>query len=91
MRALFQIPRNPPPTLDRKDCPSLKQFISECLIKDFECRPTAQYLLSHPAMKKGAENAHQVRNFLSYFRCGNLFLKHSVFFFRGSFISRIRQ
>lgn len=60
MRALFQIPRNPPPKLDRNDCPSLKRFVAECLIKDFESRPTATRLLQHPAMKKGAENAHMV-------------------------------
>lgn len=60
MRALFQIPRNPPPTLDRADCPNLRQFVSECLIKDFECRPTAEYLLTHPAMKKAVINEQLV-------------------------------
>lgn len=60
MRALFQIPRNPPPFLDRNDCPNLKQFVSDCLVKDFESRPTAAQLLNHPAMKIGIENAHVV-------------------------------
>lgn len=60
MRALFQIPRNPPPFLDRNDCPNLKQFVADCLVKDFESRPTAAQLLNHPAMKIGIENAHVV-------------------------------
>jgi myosin III len=50
MRALFQIPRNPPPTLTRPEyfSPLLSDFIAECLVKDFEQRPFAKELLSHP-------------------------------------------
>lgn len=75
MRALFQIPRNPPPKLDRNDCPLLKQFVANCLIKDFECRPNAAQLLNHPAMLRGAEYASIVR-----IGCKNLFTptNHSV-------------
>ena len=50
MRALFQIPRNPPPTV--KDPTAWSQvyldFISECLVKDFEERPTMSELAEHP-------------------------------------------
>ena len=65
MRALFQIPRNPSPKLDRTDCPWLRQFVTECLIKDFESRPTAEKLLNHPVMRKGAEHAQLVRNYFT--------------------------
>jgi myosin III len=53
MRALFQIPRNPPPTLVHQEnfSPLLSDFISECLIKDFEQRPFARELLEHPFLK----------------------------------------
>lgn len=53
MRALFQIPRNPPPTLVRPEnfSPLLSDFIAECLVKDFEQRPFAKELLNHPLLK----------------------------------------
>lgn len=60
MRALFQIPRNPPPTLARTDCPLLADFVSEVLVKDMEQRPFAKELLKHPLMKKGAVVASKV-------------------------------
>lgn len=50
MRALFQIPRNPPPTLAHPEYfqPHISDFIAECLVKDFEQRPFAKELLNHP-------------------------------------------
>lgn len=53
MRALFQIPRNPPPQLVRPELfsPLLSDFIAECLVKDFEQRPFAKELLDHPLVK----------------------------------------
>ncbi|XP_078518924.1 myosin-IIIa [Lissotriton helveticus] len=63
MRALFKIPRNPPPTLCQPELWSteLNDFISNCLIKDFEKRPTVCDLLQHPFVKKveGKEKALQ--------------------------------
>eukprot|EP00051_Salpingoeca_urceolata_P027638 m.482487 g.482487 ORF g.482487 m.482487 type:complete len:791 (-) comp22555_c0_seq1:1286-3658(-) len=53
MRALFLIPRNPPPTVADKKGAS-KEFISfvgECLIKDFERRPGAKKMATHPFVK----------------------------------------
>lgn len=52
MRALFQIPRNPPPSLKNPDlfCPELTDFISECLVKDLEHRPFASELAEHPLL-----------------------------------------
>lgn len=60
MRALFQIPRNPPPTLERTDCPLLYDFVSEVLVKDLEQRPFAKELLTHPLLKRGAIAASKV-------------------------------
>lgn len=53
MRALFQIPRNPPPNLVRPEnfSSSLSDFIAECLVKDFEQRPFSKELLDHPLLK----------------------------------------
>ncbi|XP_017301836.1 myosin-IIIb-like [Diaphorina citri] len=60
MRALFQIPRNPPPQLTKRfDCVLLCDFVNECLRKDLEERPFAKELLRHPLLKKGAQLAHQ--------------------------------
>ncbi|GLH16633.1 Myosin-VIIa [Gryllus bimaculatus] len=63
MRALFQIPRIPPPGLARPEdySPELSDFISECLVKDLEQRPFARELLEHPLMQKGAVVAEKVR------------------------------
>ncbi|XP_053973288.1 myosin-IIIb-like isoform X2 [Hylaeus volcanicus] len=52
MRALFQIPRNPPPALKNPDAhsPELVDFITECLVKDLEHRPFASELKEHPLL-----------------------------------------
>ncbi|XP_070842280.1 myosin-IIIa isoform X3 [Chaetodon trifascialis] len=49
MRALFKIPRNPPPTLHQPELWSdnFNDFICKCLIKDFELRPNVLDLLQH--------------------------------------------
>uniref|UniRef100_A0A3B3D039 non-specific serine/threonine protein kinase n=1 Tax=Oryzias melastigma TaxID=30732 RepID=A0A3B3D039_ORYME len=54
VKALFKIPRNPPPTLRSPDqwCRSFSHFISQCLIKDFEARPSVTHLLEHPFIKQ---------------------------------------
>ncbi|XP_072331950.1 myosin-IIIb isoform X6 [Scyliorhinus torazame] len=54
VKALFKIPRNPPPTLlnPEKWCTEFNHFISQCLIKDFEKRPSVAYLLKHPFIKQ---------------------------------------
>ncbi|CAG9132390.1 unnamed protein product [Plutella xylostella] len=52
MRALFQIPRNPPPRLSHPELFSshLADFIAECLVKDMSQRPFARELLEHPLL-----------------------------------------
>nr|XP_054378082.1 myosin-IIIa isoform X10 [Pongo abelii] len=49
MRALFKIPRNPPPKLRQPELWSAEfnDFISKCLTKDYEKRPTVSDLLQH--------------------------------------------
>ena len=50
MRALVSIPRNPPPSLRQSQDWSneFNDFIRQCLIKDFEARPTVAQMLAHP-------------------------------------------
>uniref|UniRef100_A0A7M4FAK0 non-specific serine/threonine protein kinase n=1 Tax=Crocodylus porosus TaxID=8502 RepID=A0A7M4FAK0_CROPO len=54
VKTLFKIPRNPPPTLLHPDkwCRGFNHFISQCLIKDFENRPSVTHLLEHPFIKQ---------------------------------------
>ncbi|PNI86333.1 MYO3B isoform 3 [Pan troglodytes] len=53
VKTLFKIPRNPPPTLLHPEnwCEEFNHFISQCLIKDFERRPSVTHLLDHPFIK----------------------------------------
>ncbi|NWV84140.1 MYO3A protein, partial [Dasyornis broadbenti] len=63
MRALFKIPRNPPPTLQQPELwsPEFNDFINKCLTKDYEKRPTVSTLLQHDFIKQieGKENILQ--------------------------------
>ncbi|XP_028446779.1 myosin-IIIb isoform X2 [Perca flavescens] len=54
VKALFKIPRNPSPTLRNPEqwCRSFCHFIGQCLIKDFEARPSVTHLLEHPFIKQ---------------------------------------
>lgn len=47
MRALFVIPKNPPPRLDAGFSKSFRDFVSNCLQHDPHKRPTARDLLKH--------------------------------------------
>ncbi|XP_049340081.1 mitogen-activated protein kinase kinase kinase kinase 4 isoform X3 [Astyanax mexicanus] len=52
MRALFLIPRNPPPKLkSRKWCKKLVRFVESCLVKNYLQRPDTERLLLHPFIK----------------------------------------
>lgn len=63
MRALFQIPRNPPPNLSNPEqfSPLLVDFISECLVKDLEQRPFSKELVHHPFLKGVTGFAEKVK------------------------------
>ncbi|GAB1869950.1 non-specific serine/threonine protein kinase [Camponotus japonicus] len=63
MRALFQIPRNPPPSLKNPDIysPELTDFIAECLVKDLEHRPFASELKEHPLLSSVEPIVEKIR------------------------------
>ncbi|XP_055086413.1 myosin-IIIb [Periophthalmus magnuspinnatus] len=67
VKALFKIPRNPSPTLRNPDqwCRSFCHFIGQCLIKDFETRPSVTHLLEHPFIKQAHGKEVSVRQQLS--------------------------
>lgn len=61
MRALFLIPRNPPPRLkSKKWSKKFHSFIEQCLIKDYMQRPNTEQLLKHPFIRD-QPNERQVR------------------------------
>lgn len=52
-KALFNIPKDPPPTLQAKNqwSPEFHAFLERCLIKDPKERPTAEQLLQDPFVR----------------------------------------
>uniref|UniRef100_A0A8B9LZS9 Myosin IIIB n=1 Tax=Astyanax mexicanus TaxID=7994 RepID=A0A8B9LZS9_ASTMX len=67
VKALFKIPRNPSPTLRHPEqwCRSFSHFIAQCLIKDFEARPSVTHLLEHPFVKQAHGKDTALRKQLS--------------------------
>lgn len=52
MRALFLIPRNPPPRLkSKKWAKKFHSFIETVLVKDYQQRPYTDQLLKHPFIR----------------------------------------
>ncbi|XP_030210056.1 mitogen-activated protein kinase kinase kinase kinase 4 isoform X15 [Gadus morhua] len=61
MRALFLIPRNPPPRLkSKKWSKKFISFIEACLVKNYTQRPPTEQLLKHPYIRD-QPNERQVR------------------------------
>uniref|UniRef100_A0A3Q2I1D4 Myosin IIIA n=1 Tax=Equus caballus TaxID=9796 RepID=A0A3Q2I1D4_HORSE len=75
MRALFKIPRNPPPKLRKPEMwsPEFNDFISKCLTKDYEKRPTVSDLLQHNFITqiegKDVMLQKQLMEFIGMHRC----------------------
>uniref|UniRef100_A0A8C1NA69 non-specific serine/threonine protein kinase n=1 Tax=Cyprinus carpio TaxID=7962 RepID=A0A8C1NA69_CYPCA len=61
MRALFLIPRNPPPKLkSKKWSKKFQTFVDSCLVKNYQHRPSTETLLRHSFIKD-LPNERQVR------------------------------
>ncbi|XP_041112124.1 mitogen-activated protein kinase kinase kinase kinase 4-like isoform X4 [Polyodon spathula] len=64
MRALFLIPRNPPPKLkSRKWSKKFVNFMESCLVKSYQQRPSTDTLLRHPFIRDMG-NEKQLRTLL---------------------------
>lgn len=63
MRALVTIPRNPPPTLRQpfQWSSDFNDFIRQCLIKNFETRPTIHQMLQHRFLTENVTDANETR------------------------------
>ncbi|KAI1366577.1 kinase-like domain-containing protein [Xylaria arbuscula] len=55
MKALFHIPKNPSPRLEGNFSKEFKDFITQCLMKDPERRPSAKELLRHRFIKSSGK------------------------------------
>ena len=69
-KVLFEIPRRPPPTVQdtTKWSEEFVQFISACLVKDYEHRPTAEQLLTEENFVSfGLPISNTYRNLLQMF------------------------
>ncbi|XP_059951453.1 myosin-IIIa isoform X3 [Mesoplodon densirostris] len=96
MRALFKIPRNPPPKLRQPEIWSAEfnDFISKCLTKDYEKRPTVSDLLQHKFITqvegKDAMLQKQLMEFIGIYQCtgGSEKARHERLYTKKSNFSR---
>jgi len=60
MLVMMQLPQKPPPKLQNEALfqPEFVSFLSQCLIKDFQKRPTADQLLLHPFVSHARKSLH---------------------------------
>lgn len=81
-RMVFQIVRNPPPTLYRPSnwSQNYNDFIAECLEKNHEHRPYLIEVLEHPFLAELPENDYFVRRKLRRSEIRSLFTYQSITF-----------
>ncbi len=67
MRALFQIPRNPPPRLRDELAWSVEfaDFVDGCLVKDFRERPFMAEMLEHPFLRAVPDHPSHIKQSLA--------------------------
>ena len=82
MRALVCIPRNPPPSLRQPEewSKEFNDFIYQCLIKNFETRPSVAQMLTHPFLTQIPTDSTEARRRIvqivqRYKRCYDLCVK----------------
>lgn len=82
MRALVSIPRNPPPCLRQPEqwSKEFNDFVHQCLIKNFETRPTVAQMLTHPFLTQISLDSTDARRRIvqivqRYKRCYDLCVK----------------
>lgn len=82
MRALVSIPRNPPPCLRHSHewSNEFNDFIRQCLIKNYETRPTVGSMLTHPFLTQLPIDGNDARRRIvqivqRYKRCYDLCVK----------------
>ncbi|XP_017777903.1 PREDICTED: neither inactivation nor afterpotential protein C [Nicrophorus vespilloides] len=97
-RAMFQIVRNPPPTLYRPASwsESFNDFINECLVKNPEHRPFIMELLEHPFLGEVPENnyhlSQEIKSLIQdYSRCGKQHSKYEDTLVNTNFYKRSRD
>lgn len=61
-RVLFQVAKNPPPTLEKISnwTEEFHDFISECLVKYYDHRPYIIEVIEHPFLQQIPENNYHV-------------------------------